>query len=89
MYVRAMLIMSILRELHTKPVYIFLAYTQADVKSDIFMEIFIRFGFEGSRLREWVIIFDKNIYGLKDAGMSWFEKTKEGLESRGFVCTSK
>ena len=49
------------------------------------MELLIGFGFEGDHPREWVIRMDKNLYGLKDEGMEWFEKLKEGLESRGFV----
>ena len=27
----------------------------------------------------------ERIYGLKDAGLAWFGKLKEGLEIRGFV----
>ena len=77
--------LNILRELHTKSVDFVLAYTQADVKTDIFMELHICFGVEGACPRELVIRLDKNIYGLKDAGLAWFEKLKEGLESRGFV----
>ena len=41
----------ILRNLHTKSVGFVLAYTQADVKSEIFMEIPIRFGTEGDHPR--------------------------------------
>ena len=48
------------------------------------MEIPIFFGVEGSHPREWVIRLEKNIYGLKDSGLAWFEKLKEGLEARGF-----
>ena len=47
MSVRAMINLRILRELHTKSVYIFLAYTHAAVKSEIFTELPIGFGFEG------------------------------------------
>ena len=32
-----------------------------------------------------VIILDKNLYGLKDSGLTWFEKIKKDLEARGFV----
>ena len=34
------------------------------------MELPIGFGVEGSYPREWVIILDKNIYVLKDAGLA-------------------
>ena len=49
------------------------------------MELPIVFGVEEGHIGEWTIWFDKNLYGLKYAGLSCFEKLKEGLESRGFV----
>ena len=44
------------------------------------MELTIDFGVEVENSREWVIIRDKNLYGLKYAGLEWFEKLKEGLK---------
>ena len=44
----------------------FLAYTQYDVKSEIFMELPIGFGFEGGHPREWIMRMDKNVYGMND-----------------------
>ena len=41
MSVRAMITMSILREIYTKLVDFFLSYTQDDIKSGIFMELLI------------------------------------------------
>ena len=77
--VSSMLALSILRELHAMSVDFVLAYTQSDVKSEIFMELPIGFGVEGYHTREWFVIIYKNLYGLKDAGMAWFEKLKEDL----------
>ena len=51
MSTRAMLDMLILRYIHTKTAYFFLAYTQAGVKLDIFMEKPIGFGVEGGHPR--------------------------------------
>ena len=76
MSVRAMLTLSILRELHTKPVDFVLTYNQTDVKSEIFMELPIGFGFEGSHPREWVTRIDKNLFSLNNTGLEWFEKLK-------------
>ena len=84
MSVRAMLTLSILREIHNKSVF-FLAYTHDDVKTEILMELPIGFGVEGAHPIEWVIRLDKNLYGLKYSGLVWFEKLKEGLEARYFV----
>ena len=39
----------------------------------------------GSHTREFIIRLDKNLYGLKDAGLVWFEKLKEGLEVIRFL----
>ena len=52
MSIRAMLTLSILREIHTKSVDFVLACTQADVKTEIFMEIPIGFGVEGYHPKE-------------------------------------
>ena len=79
-----MLTLSILIEIHTMSVYFVLYYTQAYVKTEIFMELPISFGVERYHPREWVTRLDKNLYGLKDAGLEWFEKIKEGLEARYF-----
>ena len=55
MSVRSMLTLIILRDIHTKLIYFVLAYTQIDVKTDIFVELSIGFGVEGVHPREWVI----------------------------------
>ena len=68
MSVRAMLTLTIIRELHTKSVDFVLAYTQADVKSEIFMKLPIGFGVEGAHPKEWFTRLEKILYGLQDAG---------------------
>ena len=80
--VKAILTRSILRELQTKSVYFVLAYTQSDVKTEIFMELPIGFEVEVAHLREWIIRPEQKIFGSKDEGLSLFEKFKEGLEAR-------
>ena len=59
MFVRVIFTLIILRELNTKSVDFFLAQTQDDVKTEIFMEIPISFGVEGSHPIEWVVRLDK------------------------------
>ena len=54
-----MLTLGILREIHTKSVYFVLDYTQAGVKSEIFMELPMDFGVGGAQPREWVIRLEK------------------------------
>ena len=70
MSVRDMLTLSTLKEIHTKTVELFLAFTQDEAKKYFFMYLIIEFGFEGDHPSEWVIIMDKNKYGLKDEGIA-------------------
>ena len=51
MSARAIITLSILRNLHTKSVDFVMYYTQADVKSEIFTELSILSGIEGSSNR--------------------------------------
>ena len=51
MSVSAMLVLSILREFHTNSLDFFLSYTQAGIKSEIFVELPIVLGFEGFQPR--------------------------------------
>ena len=68
--VRDMLPLITLIEPQTNSVDIFMAYTKSDVKSDLFMEPPIGFEVKGDHPREWLIIPEKNLYGLKDAGLA-------------------
>ena len=59
MSVRSMLALSMFRELHTKSVDFFIAHTQADVKSEIFIELPIGLRVEGDHPIECFIRLDK------------------------------
>ena len=76
---RSMLTLIIIRDIHTKSVDFVMSYTQADVKTEIFMELPIYFVVEEAHHIEWVIILDKNLYGLNDAVLGWFDTLKEIL----------
>ena len=62
-----------------------LSYTKDEIKLEILTKLSIGFGIEGYHLRERITCLDKNIYGLKGEGLSWFDNLKEVLEKRGFV----
>ena len=59
---RSTITLSILRYIHTESVNFVLAYNQTNKKSEIFMELLIGFGVEGSHPREWVIRLDNHIW---------------------------
>ena len=51
MYIKSMIALRILRDIHTKSVDSVLAYTQVGVKSEIFLKLLVGFSAEGSYQR--------------------------------------
>ena len=72
MSVRTMLTLSKIHNLHTKSIDFILAYPQADVKIPIYL--FTPQGvIIGNGSRDVVLRLRKDLYGLKDAGRTWWE----------------
>ena len=67
MSVRIMLILSAIQNLHTKSIDFVLAYPQADLDMDIYMELPQGFNV-GPESRRYVLKLQKNLYSLKQAG---------------------
>ena len=61
-----------------------MAYTQADVKTDIFMQLPAGTTIPGVDPTKHLLKLQKNLYGLKDGRVTWYEHIKAGLLSRGF-----
>jgi Reverse transcriptase (RNA-dependent DNA polymerase) len=62
-----------------------LAYPQAEVKTDIYMRIPSGTMVENEDISEThALKLVKNLYGLKDAGLTWHEHIKKGLFELGF-----
>ena len=57
------------------------AFTQADIKSDVFMEI--PAGYKNLN-GDYVLKLKKNFYGLCDGNLTWHEHCTKGLVERGF-----
>ena len=87
--VRLLIVMALLNEWHMQSIDFILAFPQAPVKTDIYMK--------PPKVPSDFIIQDlppptdrfnkvykliKNLYGLKDAGKTWFEFLRQGLEKR-------
>ena len=81
--VRLLLVLSIVHGLETKAIDFVLAFPQAELEQDIFMEL--PYGFCHGNKREYVLKLKKNLYGLCDASYNWFQKISQGLEEEGFV----
>ena len=61
-----------------------MAYTQADIKTDIFMQLPAGTTIKDVDSTKHLLKLQKNLYGLKDDHVTWHEHIKAGLLSRGF-----
>jgi len=84
--VKLLLIIAKIHGLDSKSIDFVLAFPQADLDVDIWMELPL--GFEPlddpGNDRKYVLKLNKNLYGLKQASYNWYEKLKTGLMDRGF-----
>ena len=73
MSVRITMALAAIENLHTISIDFVIAYPQADLDVDIYMELpqGINVGPESGR---YVLRLEKNLYGLKQAGHNWLEK---------------
>ena len=67
---RLLLVLSIVHGLETKAIDFVLAFPQAKLERDIFMEL--PYGFRHGNKGEYVLKLKKNLYGLCDALYDWF-----------------
>jgi hypothetical protein len=81
--IRLFLTLSLLAGWHTRQLDFVLAYPQAPVECDLYMEIPRGFHFQGSR-KSHVLQILQNIYGQKQAGRVWNQHLTKGLLARGF-----
>ena len=88
MAVRTLLVLSKIHGLHTKCIDFTLAFPQADVKVPIYLHTppGIELNESGSQ-DKMVLKLKKNLYGLRDAGRTWWEHLSEGLTEMGFHST--
>ena len=72
MSIRTMLTVALIKKLNTWSIDFTLAFPQADVDVEIYMAIPFGFKVCGDTDR-YVLELKKNLYGLKQAGKTWFE----------------
>ena len=78
MSVRIILTLAVIENLHTKSIDFELAYPQADLDMDIYMELPQGFNV-GPESGRYVLKLQNNPYDLKQAGHNWFEKLSRAL----------
>ena len=89
--VRLIFTLALVSNWHIHSIDIILAYPQADIKTDIFLQpLRVPFDFPIPDLPNpldhltKVYKLIKNLYGLKDAGNTWFQHLESGLVKRGW-----
>ena len=76
-----------LHSLHTKSVGFVEAYPQAEIKTPIYLHNPVGVVLNNTK-GDVVLMLVKNLYSLKDAGLTWFEHLSKGLDEMGFVPTN-
>jgi hypothetical protein len=93
--IRLLLTLTLVMEWFTRQIDFVLAFPQAETQTNVFMEVPGHFEVQNGKLarnsrapnprhQPNVLKLLKNLYGLKDAGLTWFEHLKDGLVKRGF-----
>jgi len=87
--VRLVMILALVLGWEMRSIDFILAFPQADVKSDIYMRLPKGTRVTSPNLRKnfnerTMLKLVKNLYGLKDAGLTWFEHISKGLTDRGW-----
>ena len=85
--VRILLTLAKLHNFHTKSVDFVQAYPQANIKYPIYLKPPAGIVLNDNN-GQLVLKLLKNLYGLKDAGRTWFEHLSYGLIDMGFKATS-
>ena len=86
--VRLILAIAKIHNIDSKAIDFFLAFPQAYLKEDIWMQLPVGFQIDGQTEAEsdkfYVLKLNKNLYGLKQGRFNWYEKLKAYLVDRYF-----
>ena len=82
--VRLMLTLSLMLGMKTRSIDFTLAFTQAPIDAEMYIDIPAGFHVEDGNQEEFVLKLKKTLYGLKQAGLNWFETLRAHLISIGF-----
>jgi hypothetical protein len=84
--IRLFLVISILRNWETRQIDFVLAFPQADVKCDLYMEVPPGFNVNKAK-KKYCLKLKKNIYRAKQAGRVWNKHLDKGLIKLGYVAS--
>jgi Reverse transcriptase (RNA-dependent DNA polymerase) len=83
--IRTMLILAAQHKWHTVQIDYVLAFPQAPIERTLYMEIPRGFELEGYDRKDYVLQLQRNVYGSKNAGRTWYQYlTKKLIEEVGF-----
>jgi hypothetical protein len=81
--VRILLTLSLLLRLQSRSIDFTLAFTQAPIDVPTYLDLPMGFSVDGDS-SEFVLELKKTLYGLRQAGLNWFDTLREHLLSTGF-----
>ena len=81
--VRLLLTLSLLLGMKSRSVDFTLAFTQAPIDTETYIDLPIGFDVDGNK-DDYVLQLKKTLYGLKQAGLNWFDTLRTHLISIGF-----
>lgn len=87
MSVRFILTVAKIHDLDTKVIDFVLAFPQAKLDVDVFMEVPAGMRFRGvpeQDTRKYVLRLTRSLYGLKQGSANWYNMLSQGLADRGF-----
>ena len=82
--VQCVFILALLLGWHMRSIDFVMAYTQADIKTDIFMQLGASTTIKDMDPNKHLLKLEKNLYGLKDGQVTWHEHIKARLLSQRF-----
>ena len=87
---RFFLILATINNWNTRQLDFVMAFTQADVERDLYMELPKNFSMPGTKIThadkdKYVLKLVKNLYGQKQAGKVWYDHLKKKLIELNFI----
>ena len=80
-----MFVLAVLLRWHMRSINFIIAYSQAKVKTDIYMTLPKGTTIPNVDPSKNLLQLQQNLYGLKDRQVTWHEHIKNVLQERGFV----